>query len=330
MTPPVLKVVELCTEYRSSSGTIKAVDGVSFTVHAGETLCIVGESGSGKTVTALSLLGLIAAPGRITHGEILFEGKDLTKLSHRELARIRGTDMAMIFQDPMTSLNPAFPIGEHVVETLLVHQGIARSKARARGTELLAQVGIPDPALRYDAYPHELSGGMRQRVLIAGAIANDPKLLIADEPTTALDVTIQSHILRLLKSVTQQRGTALILVTHDLGVVAEMADNVAIMYAGRIVEYGDVHSVFAAPAHPYTQGLLRSLVRMDEDDATPLRPIPGSPPDLGCLPAGCRFAPRCPQVLQMCQSRYPQQVVIGTQRWAACHLLAGAAQDSGP
>ncbi len=331
----ILRVEDLRTHFGLKSGLLKAVDGVSFTLRAGRTLCIVGESGSGKTVTSLSIMRLIDAPGRIVGGRILYRDQDLTQLSEAELEKIRGDRIAMIFQDPMTALNPAFRVGEQIAEGLLVHQGVDREEARRRTVELMGQVGIPHPEARYADYPHQFSGGMRQRVLIAGAIACSPDLLIADEPTTALDVTIQAQILRLLKDIQRGLESALILVTHDLGVVAAMADEVMVMYAGKVVEYGDVAGIFETPQHPYTKGLLASLVRLDDTPETPLRPIPGAPPDLANLPRGCSFQPRCPVAVDRCLADAPllRQGVSGHQGGAgqqvACHLVEETAGEPG-
>jgi len=316
----ILNVKDLRTHFRLKSGLLKAVDGVSFTLREGRTLCIVGESGSGKTVTSLSIMHLVDPPGRIVDGQIIYRDKDLTQLTETELEKIRGDRIAMIFQDPMTSLNPAFRVGEQIAEGLVVHQGLSRELARQRTIELMGQVGIPHPEARYVDYPHQFSGGMRQRVLIAGAVACGPDLLIADEPTTALDVTIQAQILRLLKDIQRALNSALILVTHDLGVVASMADDVMVMYAGKVVEYGDVAGVFEDPKHPYTKGLLSSLVRLDDDQDTPMQPIPGMPPDLAHLPPGCSFQSRCPLAIDRCSKETPDLHDIPGGRQAACHL----------
>jgi oligopeptide/dipeptide ABC transporter ATP-binding protein len=290
---PILSVRGLTTELRTERGRFHAVDAVSFDLFPGEVLGIVGESGCGKSMTALSILGLVPRPpGRIVAGEVWFEGRDLVRLSERELQRVRGAKIAMIFQEPMSSLNPVFTIGEQIAETLRHHERLGRRAARARAVELLAMVGIPSPAERLDAYPHELSGGMRQRVMIAIALACNPKVLLADEPTTALDVTIQAQILELLERLQAELGMAVVIITHDLGIVAEFAHRVLVMYAGRVIEEGPVEAIFESPAHPYTRGLLASLPDL-EGEIGRLSAIPGSVPQLGELGPGCRFAPRC-------------------------------------
>jgi oligopeptide/dipeptide ABC transporter ATP-binding protein len=322
----ILEVRSLRTQFAMRHGVLKAVDDLSFSLRRGRTLCIVGESGSGKTVTALSIMRLIDPPGRIVEGRALFKGRDLLSLSEDEIQRIRGDQMAMIFQDPMTSLNPSFPIGQQIAEGMIVHLGLDEKKAKEQAIELMGQVGIADPQERYGDYPHQFSGGMRQRVLIAGAIACDPELLIADEPTTALDVTIQMQILKLLRRIQRRLGSALILVTHDLGVVAAMADEVMVMYAGRMVEYGPVGSLFEAPQHPYTQGLLRSVVRLEDRHDRELAPIPGLPPDLAALPPGCSFRPRCELAMAHCADRYPDFRLGPSGNPVACHLVQGPPQ----
>ncbi len=320
----ILEVEDLRTHFRLKSGTLKAVDGISFTLGAGRTLCIVGESGSGKTVTSLSIMRLIDPPGRIVEGRLSYRGQDLMTLGEAEMEKIRGDRLAMIFQDPMTSLNPSFRVGDQIAEGMMAHKGLSKEEARKHTLELMARVGIPQPEARFQDYPHQFSGGMRQRVLIAGAIACDPDILIADEPTTALDVTIQAQILRLLRSIQTALGSALILVTHDLGVVAAMADEVMVMYAGKVVEYGDVETIFAKPEHPYTQGLLSSLVRLDDTRESPLQPIPGLPPDLARLPDGCSFRPRCPLAMDICGEHYPALRARQGAHRVACHLVADA------
>jgi oligopeptide/dipeptide ABC transporter ATP-binding protein len=322
----ILEVRSLRTQFAMRHGVLKAVDDLSFSLRRGRTLCIVGESGSGKTVTALSIMRLIDPPGRIVEGRALFKGRDLLSLSEDEIQRIRGDQMAMIFQDPMTSLNPSFPIGQQIAEGMIVHLGLDEKKAKEQAIELMGQVGIADPQERYGDYPHQFSGGMRQRVLIAGATACDPELLIADEPTTALDVTIQMQILKLLRRIQRRLGSALILVTHDLGVVAAMADEVMVMYAGRMVEYGPVGSLFEAPQHPYTQGLLRSVVRLEDHHDRELAPIPGLPPDLAALPPGCSFRPRCELAMAHCADRYPDFRLGPSGNPVACHLVQGPPQ----
>jgi oligopeptide/dipeptide ABC transporter ATP-binding protein len=293
MPEPVMTIRDLTVEFDTDDGIVRAVTGVSYELYGGETLGIVGESGSGKSVSTMSLLGLIPRPpGRIVSGEAMFEGKDLLKLQTRELRRIRGGDISLIFQDPLTSLNPVLRVGHQLSEALEVHGTARDGAARARAIELLDTVGIPNPEQRYDQYPHEFSGGMRQRAMIAMAIANQPKILIADEPTTALDVTIQAQILEVLKKARDETHAATILITHDLGLIAELADRVIVMYAGRVVELGDVHTIFASPRHPYTVGLMESLPRLAVDEDW-LRPIPGQPPSLINVPPGCAFHPRC-------------------------------------
>ena len=294
MTTPLLEVDNLRTYFHTDDGVVRAVDGVSFAVNAGETLAIVGESGSGKSVTALSLLRLIPEPpGKIEGGRVLLEGRDLLTIPANEIRRIRGSRISMIFQEPMTALNPVFTCGEQIIETVMVHDKVDRRAARRRAIEMLELVGIPSAAQRVDEYPHQLSGGMRQRVMIAMALACRPSVLIADEPTTALDVTIQAQILDLLKRLQHELGMAVILITHDLGVVAETADRVAVMYAGQVVEYCDVRSAFRRPLHPYAAGLQASLPKLGVERDS-LRIIPGHVPNPAHFPEGCRFHPRCP------------------------------------
>ncbi len=317
MPAPILSLRGLVTELRTQEGRFNAVDGVSFDLHAGEVLGIVGESGCGKSMTALSILGLVPSPpGRIVAGEVWFEGRDLVRLPERELRRVRGAAISMIFQEPMTSLNPVFTVGEQILETLRHHERIGRRAARARAVELLARVGIPSPAERLDAYPHELSGGMRQRVMIAIALACNPKVLLADEPTTALDVTIQAQILDLLERLQAELGMAVVIITHDLGIVAEFAHRVLVMYAGRVVEEGPVDAIFDQPAHPYTRGLLASLPDL-EGESGRLLAIPGAVPQLHELEAGCRFAPRCTLVEPACRAADPALRRAG-RRAVAC------------
>src|SRR6202167_4299937 len=290
---PLLRVEDLRVSYSTEDGEVQAVDGISYELQRGRTLGIVGESGSGKTVAALSVLGLTRAEGATVSGRILFEGRDLLALAESELRAIRGDEIAMVFQDPLSALHPMYRVGAQIVEAIRAHRDLAKAPARARAIELLDLVGIPEPAARVDSYPHELSGGQRQRVMIAMALANDPKLLIADEPTTALDVTVQAQILALLGRLQRERGMALVLVTHDLGVVAEMADDIAVMYAGEIVEQASAARVFANPEHPYTWGLLKSIPRLDSPRDEDLVPTPGPPPSLINPPSGCHFHPRC-------------------------------------
>jgi oligopeptide/dipeptide ABC transporter ATP-binding protein len=299
----LLEVRNLQTHFPTRSGLVRAVDGVSFHIDRGELLGLVGESGCGKSITALSVMRLIALPGRIVNGEILFDGKDLLKVSDSEMREMRGDDIAMIFQDPMTSLNPVFTVGEQIAEALRLHRKLSRKDARQATIEAMREVAIPDPARRVDDYPHQLSGGMRQRVMIAMALACNPKLLIADEPTTALDVTIQAQILELLDDLRKQRELAVLLITHDLGVVAEVADRVAVMYTGRIVEESPVEELFARPKHPYTEGLLRSVPKLTSTEIIRkerLETIEGVVPRPTDLPPGCHFAPRCPHRMPRC------------------------------
>jgi peptide/nickel transport system ATP-binding protein len=292
---PLLRVEDLRVGYSTEDGLVQAVDGISYELRSGRTLGIVGESGSGKTVAALSVLGLTRAEGATVGGRIAFaDHGDLLALPEPQLRAIRGNEIAMVFQDPLSSLHPMYRVGAQIVEAIRAHREIAKSAARARAIELLDLVGIPEPSVRVDSYPHELSGGQRQRAMIAMALSGEPKLLIADEPTTALDVTVQAQILALLSRLQRERGMALVLVTHDLGVVAEMADEIAVMYAGRIVEHAPAARIFEAPEHPYTWGLLRSIPTLDGPREELLTPIPGSPPSPLALPPGCRFHPRCP------------------------------------
>ncbi len=290
----LLCVEDLRVSYSTEDGLVQAVDGISYELGRGRTLGIVGESGSGKTVAALSVLGLTRAEGATVSGRVRFAGRDLLALDERELRQVRGDEIAMVFQDPLSTLHPLYRVGAQIVEAIRAHRDIAKSAARGQTIELLDLVGIHDPAKRVDAYPHELSGGQRQRVMIAMALCNDPALLIADEPTTALDVTVQAQILGLLARLQRERGMALVLVTHDLGVVADMADEIAVMYAGQIVESAPSERVLSAPEHPYTWGLLRSIPTLDGPREELLTPIPGSPPSPLAPPPGCRFHPRCP------------------------------------
>jgi peptide/nickel transport system ATP-binding protein len=292
----LLEVDDLHVHFDTEDGLVKAVDGVSFGVEPGSTLGIVGESGSGKSVANLTILGLTRAPNALISGSIVFEGRDLAALPDEQMRTIRGNEIAMIFQDPLSSLHPFYKVGNQIAEAVRAHDDVPEAAARERAVELLAEVGIPEPKKRVDDYPHEFSGGMRQRAMIAMALANEPKLLIADEPTTALDVTTQAQILTLIDRLQVEHGMAMILITHDLGVVAENADEVAVMYAGRIVERAPAETVFAAPQHPYTWGLLRSIPNIASEDEQRLVPIEGQPPSLITLPSGCSFHPRCPYV----------------------------------
>ncbi len=320
MTEPqhLLQVEDLQTEFPTRDGTVKAVDGVSFTLHRGETLGIVGESGSGKSVTMLSVMRLLQRPGRIAGGKVLFKGQDLTKVSEAQMQEIRGQEIAMIFQDPMTSLNPVYKTGWQVGEPLRIHQGLDRAKALVEAINVFKHVGIPEPEKRVEQYPHEFSGGMRQRAMIAMGLTTRPSILIADEPTTALDVTIQAQILDLLRHVVAEYGTATILITHNLGVVAGMCDRVVVMYAGRVVEQGPTEDVFASPKHPYTWSLLQSIPRLDAEEHEPLRAIEGLPPDLINPPSGCRFHPRCPFRIDKCSKVEPPLEMVGPTQLARC------------
>ncbi len=293
---PLLQVDDLRVKFPTEDGIVRAVDGISYSVDAGKTLGIVGESGSGKSVSSLTTLGLTKTQGARVEGRMLFDGADLVAMEDDQLRKIRGNQIAMIFQDPLSSLHPFYKVGWQMIEAVQMHRDVSKSAARSRAVELLGLVGIPDPARRVDQYPHEFSGGMRQRVMIAMALANEPELLIADEPTTALDVTVQAQILALLDDLQQRLGMAIIIITHDLGVVAEIADEIAVMYAGRIVEYGPAERIFRSPQHPYTWGLLKSIPRLDSARGEELVPISGRPPSLINPPSGCHFHPRCPYV----------------------------------
>ena len=321
MDQPLLSVRNLVTRFRTARGTLTAVDHVSFDVHAGETVAIVGESGSGKSVTALSILRLIPdPPGQIAGGEILFEGRDLLKLSDAEIRDVRGDRIAMIFQEPMSSLNPSLTVGMQVGEPINLHRKMPWRKALEKARELLGMVRMSDTASRVGAYPHQFSGGMRQRAMIAMAMACEPRLIIADEPTTALDVTVQAQILDLLKDLAQRTNSALILITHDLGVVARYADRVVVMYAGRVIESAPAAELYARPRHPYTRGLMASVPRLDGNPNERLIPIEGQPPDLARLPPGCAFAPRCRQASDACRSAPPPLRNIAPLHQLACVL----------
>ena len=317
---PLLTVDHLTTVFDLPSGPVPAVDDVSFDIQHGETLGVVGESGSGKSVTAFSIMRLVQPPGRIARGAVYFKGRDLLTLSEREMQSVRGAEISLIFQEPMTALNPVFTIGDQLRETLLVHRRASRREARGRAIELLESVRIPDAARRVNDYPHQLSGGQRQRVLIAMALACRPALVIADEPTTALDVTIQAQILELLREMKNAFNLSLLLITHDLGVIAETADRVAVMYAGRIVEQGAVRDIFRQPQHPYTRGLLASMP--GGAPGTRLRAIEGTVPMLGALPPGCAFNPRCPDRFDPCTGAPPEDYVTGPGHSAKCYLHA--------
>ena len=321
MREPLLDVRDLRTEFHTDDGTVKAVDGVSFTVEPGQVLGIVGESGSGKTVTCLTVMGLNDPKFTKSSGEVLYRGEDLLKASPSRLRQIRGDEIAMIFQDPMTSLNPVHKIGRQLTEAILLHKDVSAKEAKARALELLKAVGIPRAERRIDDYPHQFSGGMRQRVMIAMALVNDPDLVIADEPTTALDVTTQAQILALVKRLQADFGSAVIMITHDLGVVAETADDVIVMYAARIAERGPVRSIFNEPRHPYTWGLMGSLPRLDVN-VERLYQIPGQPPSLLNPPSGCRFHPRCAYAMPVCRETVPplEMTAGDPNHEQACHL----------
>jgi oligopeptide/dipeptide ABC transporter ATP-binding protein len=315
----LLDIHNLRTQFRTSAGIVKAVDGISYDVEEGETLAIVGESGCGKSVGAMSILRLIPdPPGRIVDGVINFEGRDLLKLSDEEIRQVRGAQISMVFQEPMTSLNPVLSIGQQLNETIMLHLGSSEEEANNRSIELLGMVGISDAARRLKQYPHHLSGGMRQRVMIALALSCDPKLIIADEPTTALDVTIQAQILELMKNLTRELGVALIVITHNLGVVARYADRVNVMYAGKIVEEGTAKQIYHQPRHPYTIGLLNSVPRMDLPRGQKLIPIEGSPPDLTRLDAGCSYRPRCRWKVDRCETEFPPLELVKDEQLSAC------------
>jgi len=314
----LLQVKDLRTTFLTAAGVVRAVDGVSWDIEEGETVALVGESGCGKSVSALSVMRLVAGPaGRIEGGEILYKGRDLLKLGEEEMRTIRGREIAMIFQEPMTSLNPVLSIGRQLTEGLEIHMRMKPPETRARALELLAMVGIPDPERRLGQYPHHFSGGMRQRMMIAMALACNPSLILADEPTTALDVTIQAQILELMRDLAQRLRVAMLIITHNLGVVARYADRVNVMYAGRIIERASAAELYANPRHPYTLGLLRSVPRLDEPRRARLEPIDGQPPDLTRLPPGCAFAPRCAYRVERC-AEVPPLESIGSKHASAC------------
>ncbi len=317
-TEVLLELDDLQTHFFVEGGTAKAVQGVSYKIHRGETLAVVGESGCGKSVTALSVLRLVPAPpGKIVGGKVIFEGEDLLEKTEPEMRKIRGNDISMIFQEPMTSLNPVFTVGYQIMEAIVLHQEKTWAEAREQTIELLRLVGIPSPEQRVDEYPHQLSGGMKQRVMIAMALSCEPKLLIADEPTTALDVTIQAQILDLLNKLREEMGMAILMITHNLGVVAEMADNVAVMYAGKVVEYGTAAQIFETPQHPYTLGLFRSRPNMSQK-VDRLETIPGSVPSPLAFPSGCGFRNRCPVAEEQCAAEVPPLLEIGDGHTTAC------------
>jgi oligopeptide transport system ATP-binding protein len=316
----LLQVKDLKTYFHTPDGAVKAVDGVSFVLHRGESLAIVGESGCGKTVTALSILNLVPdPPGKIEGGEVIFEGQNLLEMDDKGLRQVRGNRIGMIFQDPMTSLNPVFSIGNQVSESVRIHQDLSRQEAKARGIQLLEMVEIPDAAKRYKMYPHEFSGGMRQRAMIAMALSCDPSLLIADEPSTALDVTIQAQIMELIARLRRDKNLAVMLITHDLGVVAGVAETVLVMYAGKVVEYASIDRIYYNSRHPYAWSLMRSVPRLDEKKGR-LLTIGGSPPSLIELPPGCSFSPRCPFVEELCSEQEPPLVEVEPDHLSACHF----------
>jgi len=323
----LLEIRDLKTYFYTMEGVVKAVDGVSYEVEEGETLGLVGESGCGKSVSALSLMRLIPdPPGKTISGEVIFDGEDILKIDMDDMRHIRGAKMSMIFQEPMTSLNPVLTVERQITETLQLHKGMGRGEARRAAMDLLVKVGIPDPERRIKQYPHQFSGGMRQRVMIAMALSCDPRLIIADEPTTALDVTIQAQILELMKGLSKESGVALIVITHNLGVVARYADRVNIMYAGKIIERGSARDIYGNPRHPYTVGLLKSVPRLDQPRRAKLDPIEGQPPDLVNLPAGCSFRQRCRWAIDKCATETPPLMLTGTGHWSACWR----AEDLGP
>jgi len=318
MNNPLLEIRSLTTWFFTEDGVVRAVEDVSFEIFPGEIVSLVGESGCGKSVTGLSLLRLIPMPpGKILKGELLFEGRDLLGLEEREMEKVRGNDISMIFQEPMTSLNPVFTIGNQIIEALQLHQNLDKKEARTRAIEMLDRVRIPSSEVRIDSYPHQLSGGMRQRAMIAMALSCQPKLLIADEPTTALDVTIQAQVLRLLKEIQREMGMAVMLITHDLGVVSEIADRVAVMYAGRIVESGPIEAIFGKMRHPYTRGLLESIPHLDEKRKR-LNAIPGQVPNPMNLPGGCKFHPRCHLMIDECKREEPPLFKVNGNHFSRC------------
>jgi oligopeptide/dipeptide ABC transporter ATP-binding protein len=324
----LLEVRDLKTTFMTAAGAVRAVDGVSWDVREGETVALVGESGCGKSVSALSIMRLVAEPaGRIEAGEILYKGRDLLKLSEAEMRRVRGREIAMVFQEPMTSLNPVLSIGRQLTEGLEIHMKMSPAQARARAIELLGMVGIPDPERRLAQYPHHFSGGMRQRMMIAMALACNPSLILADEPTTALDVTIQAQILELMRDLARRLGVAMLIITHNLGVVARYADRVNVMYAGRIIERANAAELYANPRHPYTLGLLRSVPRLDEPRRARLAPIEGQPPDLTRLPPGCSFAPRCAYRVERCGEVPPLERIGADSHLSACWQAGQLAEE---
>lgn len=319
---PILTIENLKTSFMTSNGEVQAVRGVSFSVGRGEIVGLVGESGSGKSVTSMSILQLLADTAKIKEGKILFEGEDLTKCTKAQMRKIRGGRISMIFQDPMSSLNPLIPVGKQVGEMIRIHHPEKnKEEIRREVLDLFSRVRIPEPEKRYGSFPHEFSGGMRQRVMIAMALANRPELLIADEPTTALDVTIQDQILKQLRELEKQFGTSIIFITHDLGVVAELCDRVVVLYGGLVMEEAPIDDIFENPRHPYTLGLLASIPSVDQDKSRRLQPIPGSPPDMTKPPEGCPFAPRCQYARRICAQELPEMTEVGTGHYSRCWLL---------
>lgn len=321
MAEKLLEIKNLKTSFYTHVGEVKAIRGISLSLYKGGTLGIVGESGSGKSVTSLSVMRLLQYPGKIINGEILFNGEDLAKKSNREMRGIRGNKISMIFQDPMTSLNPVVKVGHQIMESMILHRKLTKAQARMKAIEMLELVGIPSPAERFDQYPHEFSGGMRQRAMIAIALACEPELLIADEPTTALDVTIQAQILDLMKSLNEKMNMGIVLITHDLGVVADVCDDVIVMYGGLIMEVGSALEIFEKPSHPYTAGLLNSIARPDIDGNKRLQPIHGTPPDLISPPKGCPFFARCKHAMEICRENQPPFFEIDKGHQSACWRL---------
>jgi len=317
LTDPLLRVEHLSVGFRNKKSMTEIISDVSFDVKPGETVCIVGESGCGKSLTSLAIMGLLPQHGKILNGSIIFNNVDLTKKTTKELSRIRGNEISMIFQEPMTSLNPVHTVGKQIAEAILIHQSVSKKQAWQQAVELLKLVGIPSPETRVKSYPHEMSGGMRQRVMIAMALACHPKLLIADEPTTALDVTIQAQILEEMNALKKQFNMSILMITHDLGVVSEMADRVIVMYAGKVVEYADVKTLFKNPKHPYTQGLIASIPKMDEE-VEELAIIPGTVPSAEDMPQGCRFSTRCPFATDLCTSQAPK--LYGNEQRVSCWM----------
>lgn len=322
MNKTLLEVRDLKTYFYTGEGVVKAVDGVTFDIKEGEIFCLVGETGCGKSVTSLSIMRLVPKPGKIVGGKIFFKGKNLLELSEDEMRKIRGKEISMIFQNPMTSLNPVYTVGFQIAEPIMIHQKLKKREAWKKAIEMIAAVKIPDPEARAKSYPHQLSGGMRQRAMIAMMLSCNPSLLIADEPTTALDVTIQAQILELMKELREKFNTSILMITHDLGVVAEIADRVGVMYAGNIVELADVESIFENPKHPYTQGLLRTIPTKGKKKSE-LEIIPGNVPNLVNPPPGCRFHPRCKYAMEICKKEKPKMIEIEKGHFVACHLYRG-------